>query len=177
MSLDLQVFFKLSQKSIYFDLSFLSLLFGYFFKWICSLYWFQVLINGLQHFVPTNVRPKFQAVETFIKVSKRAVLIFSSKINWQQIKEPNKLIAVWSLSWTHPSFVTWLLTAIFFLHNTGLLSSRNWICALGTCSSGKKILPQDRVVDVFAYDYFDIYTHVQTHNCNFCPKHDLFDCN
>ncbi|XP_057484073.1 uncharacterized protein LOC130770604 isoform X1 [Actinidia eriantha] len=27
----------------------------------------QVLINGLQHFVPTNVRPKFQAVETFIK--------------------------------------------------------------------------------------------------------------
>ncbi|PSR89909.1 Syndetin like [Actinidia chinensis var. chinensis] len=27
----------------------------------------QVLINGLQHFVPANVRPKFQTVETFIK--------------------------------------------------------------------------------------------------------------
>ncbi|KFK32366.1 hypothetical protein AALP_AA6G232300 [Arabis alpina] len=27
----------------------------------------QVLINGLQHFVPTNVKPKFQIVETFIK--------------------------------------------------------------------------------------------------------------
>ncbi|XP_019093935.1 PREDICTED: syndetin [Camelina sativa] len=28
---------------------------------------FQVLINGLQHFVPTNVKPKLQIVETFIK--------------------------------------------------------------------------------------------------------------
>ncbi|CAL5426428.1 unnamed protein product [Camellia sinensis] len=27
----------------------------------------QVLINGLQHFVPTNVKPKLQTVETFIK--------------------------------------------------------------------------------------------------------------
>lgn len=28
----------------------------------------QVLINGLQHFAPANVRPKFQIVEAFIKV-------------------------------------------------------------------------------------------------------------
>ncbi|XWS71541.1 hypothetical protein CRYUN_Cryun03dG0146700 [Craigia yunnanensis] len=27
----------------------------------------QVLINGLQHFVPLNVKPKLQIVETFIK--------------------------------------------------------------------------------------------------------------
>jgi len=30
---------------------------------------YQVLINGLQHFVALNVKPKLQMVETFIKVS------------------------------------------------------------------------------------------------------------
>lgn len=33
------------------------------------LYSFQVLINGLRHFVSLNVKPKLQMVETFIKVS------------------------------------------------------------------------------------------------------------
>ena len=34
----------------------------------CYINSFQVLINGLQHFVPVNVKPKLQMVETFIKV-------------------------------------------------------------------------------------------------------------
>ncbi|THG13830.1 hypothetical protein TEA_014308 [Camellia sinensis var. sinensis] len=47
----------------------------------------QVLINGLQHFVPTNVKPKLQTVETFIKVNKRAVLRDMKSL---EISEPIK---------------------------------------------------------------------------------------
>lgn len=32
-------------------------------------FFLQVLINGLQHFVSINVKPKLQVVETFIKVT------------------------------------------------------------------------------------------------------------
>jgi len=35
-----------------------------------ALMFFQVLINGLQHIVSANVRPKLQTVDTFIKVSR-----------------------------------------------------------------------------------------------------------
>lgn len=33
-----------------------------------ALMFFQVLINGLQHIVSANVKPKLQIVDTFIKV-------------------------------------------------------------------------------------------------------------
>jgi len=37
---------------------------------VTALMFFQVLINGLQHIVSSNVRPKLQTVDTFIKVSR-----------------------------------------------------------------------------------------------------------
>lgn len=54
-------------------------------KFMCYLNSFQVLINGLQHFVHVNVKPKLQMVETFIKV--RPGIFYptsSSKVYWRR---------------------------------------------------------------------------------------------
>lgn len=78
---------------------------GFFFFFFYILFSSQVLINGLQHIVTVNVKPKLQMVETFIKVSTKAYtksyLIF-----------------------------TVLPNSFSYRFQTGLLPSRNWICAL-----------------------------------------------
>lgn len=73
---------------------------------------FQVLINGLKHFVSFDVRPKLQIVETFIKVTRRNASFNSSKSH----------------------LVLRILTALHAF--TGLLPSGNRICPLVPCPSG-----------------------------------------
>jgi hypothetical protein len=49
---------------------------------VTGLMFFQVLINGLQHIVASNVRPKLQTVDTFIKVSRAKLVVASSYGTW-----------------------------------------------------------------------------------------------
>lgn len=49
---------------------------------VTALMFFQVLINGLQHIVSSNVRPKLQTVDTFIKVSRENQWQLSSYGTW-----------------------------------------------------------------------------------------------
>ena len=83
MSLDLQVPFLVCQLTRICTLQhFLCILLPFLSLSIfkeCCLYSFQVLINGLHHFVPIDVKPKLQLVETFIKVS--IIMVSSLKLS------------------------------------------------------------------------------------------------
>lgn len=109
----------------------------------CCLYSFQVLINGLHHFVPIDVKPKLQMVETFIKVSiimvsslkmscKKWWNIFGVMWNWGLL-----LLYLYDTDGVHNSQK--LLTCILSLSlsHTGILPTWNWICILGTDSPCK----------------------------------------
>lgn len=92
------------------------------------LFVLQVLINGLQHIVTVNVKPKLQMVETFIKVSTQSI------------------VKVICFAWCHLYNNIWgilVILMIAYCHlsfgfQTGLLPSWNWICALVARPPGKK---------------------------------------
>lgn len=105
------------------------------------LYSFQVLINGLGHFVSVNVKPKLQMVETFIKVSVIKDILQkwweNSGVVWNWWG-----VAAWPL-WRgcHTHLQLWLLLTAALSLNAGLLPTWNWICTLGMGSPSKKIHP------------------------------------
>ena len=142
MSLDLQVAFYLWQESAHCNISFAFC--PPFFLYLSIfkegfLYFFQVLINGLDHFVPIDVKPKLQIVEAFIKVS----ISWLNFINELQIMMRN----FWSDVVIENCCLTYLTRMLhssnsekslsFSLFNTGILPTWNWICTLGTGSPSK----------------------------------------
>lgn len=149
MSLDLQV--SMSHSTDYFLLTallttshlFISIM---LFDDALIFFFFQVLINGLQHLVSANVKPKLQMVETFIKVT----LIF--KLLWT---DENKLfVAYFKLDWllctVRTVFKVYnVLNLLMMHHQTGVLPPRNWICTLGTCSPGKKLTLNWEKLEIF----------------------------
>lgn len=126
--------------------NFPSLHFYYAVWWCTHFFFFQVLINGLQHLVSANVKPKLQMVETFIKVT----LIF--KLLWT---DENKLfVAYFKLDWllctVRTVFKVYNVFNLLMMHHqTGVLPPRNWICTLGTCSPGKKLTLNWEKLEIF----------------------------
>lgn len=131
---------------------------------------FQVLINGLHHFVSMNVKPKLQMVETFIKVRMSMATHFPIYVSPMQMSFCHlvDLVACWCLTCFINLYLacgklplnakkdlllmeTYLTSAL----KPGLLPSRDRICALGTCTPRKNI-PSLWHYTLFAMCYWSI---------------------